>query len=82
MMDVTAGFEYGTGLSLGFCVGLVTWIFLRTAVNWLLGITWKPDRHLRIAVESLDVLYERNALTKDTISALNYIASCIKKSHD
>jgi len=73
-MEFISGLLWGTGLSLGICVGLVTWVFLRTAVNWLLGITSKRDAAERLDENYLAALQYRNVLTIETNELLERIA--------
>jgi hypothetical protein len=71
-------FLWGTGLSLGMCVGLVAWVFLRTAVNKLLGITEQLNKHVEIGVNSLLALQERNDLTISSNARLERIANAVE----
>lgn len=57
--------SWGTGLSLGFCVGLVTWMFLKEAVNRLMGVSATRDDSRRFNLLTLDALQERNRLTRE-----------------
>ena len=66
--------SWGTGLSLGFCVGLVAWMFLKEAVHWLMGVPAKLDDSRRINLLMLDSLQERNRLTEETNELLERIA--------
>lgn len=59
-------FLWGTGLSLGMCVGLVAWMFLRTASSKVLGITEQWTTSLQLQRESLEALKLRNILTTET----------------
>jgi len=74
MTTFSSGLLWGSGLSLGICVGLVAWIFLREAANWLLGITAKLDRHLDSTLRSMALLAERNEMTRETNEQATRIA--------
>lgn len=78
-MTFLTAFLWGTGLSLGLCVGLVAWVFLRTATYKLLGITEDLQKHVEISVKSLAALYERNDLTVKTNEALELIAERLQR---
>ena len=73
-MAFLESFLWGTGLSLGICVGLVAWAFLRTGVYKLLGVTASLESNLQFNRESLAALQERNRLTCDTNDLLGRIA--------
>lgn len=64
MVFITA-FLWGVGISLGMCVGLVTWWLLRPLVN-------KDDAYLA-------ALQERNKLTVNTNEYLDRIADALEK---
>ena len=74
MSTFVESFLWGTGLSLGLCVGLVAWAFLRHGVHKVLGIDdqWETQREYNR--ESLDCLKERNRLTVVTNEIIERIA--------
>ena len=74
--------SWGTGLSLGVCVGLVTWMFLKEAVNRLMGVPAKLDDSRRINLLMLDSLQTRNRLTEETNELLERIAGAIEMFDD
>ncbi len=71
------GFLWGAGISLGFCVGLVAWLFLKTATYWVLGVTEELKEDREFSAVTVRALLERNRLTKDTIDRLERIANAI-----
>ncbi len=76
-MTFITAFLWGTGLSLGMCVGLVVWAWLRPIV---LG-----DRKDRITLrefnqKTLEALEARNDLTTSTNTTLGWIARAIEES--
>lgn len=84
-MEFVTGFLWGAGLSLGLCVGLVAWVFLRTAVYRLLGITGESEKHWEWNRTSVQLLHERNKLThetnallEDTVRELGNIAEALR----
>lgn len=81
-MEFISGIMWGAGVSLGLCVGLVTWVFLRQATYWLLGITIDSSEHRRFNRETLEALLERNALTQETNSRLGHIGVTIEELVD
>ena len=66
MVFVTA-FLWGTGISLGMCVGLVAWAILRPMTPGY-GVVREVDRI------SLEALNERNRLTEETNKSIKRIA--------
>jgi len=77
-MEFISGLMWGAGLSLGICVGLVVWVFLREALYGMLGITNRVNAAKQFNQETLAKLQERNDLTIQTIEALNRIAEKIR----
>ena len=71
-------FLWGTGLSLGMCVGLVAWIFLKAAAYKILGIAADLERHLQLGVASLAALESRNELTVETNEWMESIAHAME----
>lgn len=65
-MQFVSGFLWGSGLSLGICVGLVAWVFLRTMANKICGIADDWYRLQQYNKASLAALVARNELTKVT----------------
>ena len=72
-------FLWGTGLSLGICVGLVAWMFLRTASEKILGIADHWSSSMQLQRDSLALLRERNELTVETNEALEQIAGWLER---
>ncbi len=57
---------WGTGLSLGICVGLVAWIFLREATYRILGIHKIVDEARQHGIDCLGALLDRNSIGATT----------------
>jgi len=74
-MQFLSGFMWGSGLSLGICVGLVAWVFLRTLTQKVLGITEEWDSIRDHNRKSIAALEARNELTEETNIAIQKIAS-------
>jgi len=75
-MTFVQGFLWGSGLSLGLCVGLVAWSFLADRLSERTG-RW--DSQLKLQRESLDALRERNELTIETSQRLGRIADNLER---
>lgn len=60
---------WGTGLSLGMCVGFITWAIFRRVI-----LKASYDTHLAIQRESVELLQERNCLTVVTNKLVERIA--------
>lgn len=75
-------FLWGTGLSLGICVGLVAWMCLRTAVSRVLGITEQWVTSVDLQRQSLAALVERNLLTTETNEFAKRIALMLERERD
>ena len=71
-MTFVTAFLWGTGISLGFCVGLVAWSLLRPLV-----IGKEFDTMKALHIESNELLKRRNALTEDMIAQVTWIARTI-----
>jgi hypothetical protein len=78
-MAFVNAFLWGTGLSLGICVGLVAWMFLRTAFGKVLGITEQWSSSLQLQRESLEALKLRNILTTETNEFVERIALMLER---
>ena len=60
-MEFISGLQWGTGLSLGICVGLVAWVLLREGLYRLLGIANLLDENRQFNLDTLKALLDRNA---------------------
>ena len=78
-MEFMSGLQWGAGFTLGGCVGLVAWVFLREATNRLFGITRDNREHLQLTRASVELLEDRNRLTCDTNYTLKQIAISVEK---
>ena len=72
-MEFFSGLLWGTGISLGLCVGLVAWALLRTGLEVIGYIPRDNETSLSIHRKSLQCLQERNRLTILQIAALERI---------
>ena len=81
-MEFISGLQWGTGLSLGFCVGLVAWVLLREGLNRLLGITCLLDEHREFNRATLEALLSRNRLAVEGSVFLERIAVAIEMFED
>ena len=79
-MEFLRGFLWGTGVSLGLCVGLVVWIFLRTWAHWIVGISDELRFRKEHDRKCLAALEERNQLSGQQIDVLRDIAFTISQS--
>lgn len=81
-MTFLEAFLWGSGLSLGLCVGLVAWLFLKAAVYKLLGVDghWEAMRNCERA--GLAALLSRNELTVDANGFLERIAQGVNWSSE
>jgi len=70
---------WGTGLSLGICVGLLTWLFLRTASEKILGIADHWSSSMQLQRDSVSLLRERNSLTVETNEFAERIALMLER---
>lgn len=68
---------WGTGLSLGMCVGLVAWAWLRP---WITGEKQRDDAAFTYNVAVLEALQERNRLTVELINEVERIADTARKA--
>ncbi|HUT87894.1 MAG TPA: hypothetical protein VMY37_00215 [Thermoguttaceae bacterium] len=73
---------WGAGFSLGLCVGLVAWVFLRMGTYKLLGLASDRDTTEYFNRESLNALRTRNALTLTTNAQLRRIALAIEVKNE
>ena len=80
MIFLTA-FLWGTGLSLGLCVGLVAWVFLKAAAYKILGIDVQWEMMRAYERECLGALQSRNDLTESTNVRLERIADAIEREN-
>ena len=78
MEEFSQASSWGTGLSLGFVVGLVVWMFAKAAVNRLLGVPAIQADARRYALLTLDALQTRNRLTEETNEYLQRIALALE----
>ena len=77
-MEFISALQWGTGLSLGFCVGLVTWAIVRTKF-----FASRDDTYLDVHRDSVDLLRERNRLTaEETNVFLERIAHALEVGHE
>lgn len=76
MMTFITAFLWGTGLSLGMCVGLVVWSYLRP---WIAGEKAREDAQFEYNVAVLEALQERTRRAGDTADSLNTIADVVWK---
>ena len=74
-MTFVESFLWGSGFSLGTCVGLVAWVFLRTWVNRICGVAEQWDTQVTFNEKSLNALEERNGLTVETNELLARLAT-------
>ena len=82
-MEFISGLMWGTGLSLGICAGLVTWVFLREGVNRLLGVTsYERNTFRQFNKQSLEALSERNRLTCKTNALLERLAIRFEQDYE
>jgi hypothetical protein len=66
-MEFVSGLLWGSGISLGFCVGLVTWAIVKAGMDKVLGVS----RTVRdINERSIAALERRNELTVETNNAI------------
>lgn len=75
-------FLWGTGFSLGICVGLLTWLFLRTVSEKILGIADHWSSSVQLQRDSLALLRERNSLTVETNEFAERIALMLERVVD
>jgi hypothetical protein len=80
-MAFVNAFLWGTGLSLGLCVGLVAWLFLRTVSEKILGIADHWSSSLQLQRESLAALTERNLLADETNGYVERIALMFERDN-
>ncbi len=78
-MEFILGLQWGTGLSLGFCVGLVVWMFLKVGVERLLGIPSLLDESRQFSLGTLRALLHRNRLTAETNEIGERIAAVLER---
>jgi hypothetical protein len=78
-MEFLSGLLWGAGLSLGCCVGLVAWVFLRTLAGWLLGHTEECSKLYELNLDSVAALRERNRLGAEQIWALRNLVEEVRK---
>ncbi len=71
-MTFITAFLWGTGLSLGMCVGLVVWSWLRPLFTKRLD-----DAAFKYNAEVLKLLQDRNRMTVAQVAALERIADDI-----
>jgi len=76
-MAFLSALAWGTGLSLGMCVGLVTWGLIRKTFGKALDIVdtvSNLERNHELSRRSVEALIKRNELTEETNLELKRIA--------
>ena len=81
-MTFVESFLWGAGFSLGICVGLVAWAFLRTASSKILGLSQHWEQIEEINKASIAALEERNRLTEVTNDYMERIAAASEEAID
>ena len=79
-MTFIESFLWGSGFSLGFCVGLVAWVFLRTWANRVCGVADEHGTILECHRKSVEALEERNLMTVETNELIERIADGIDEA--
>ena len=75
-------FVWGVGVSCGAAIGLLGFMFAKTAADWALGHRKMQQTILTYNQLSLVELTNRNVLTLDTIEALERIAAAVEHTDD
>ena len=74
-MTFLTAFLWGTGLSLGLCVGLVAWAFLRPRIS-VSTSDWRLQHESNQL--ALNALLNRNRISEDMVDAVARIANAIE----
>lgn len=81
-MTFLEAFLWGSGLSIGGCVGLVAWLFLKNAAYIYLGVDSQWETMRLHETECLAALLSRNDLTTKTNAILQHISDIKEFGYD